>query len=447
MELDILKKITQPVFFVTNDVGRGIGLENVLPNYHIVCLDDHPLVDILEKSGVSVFCLERAVGKKNILRRSSGLILEQSPVLSFIEEKAGDQTPNILFFKPQKKIEILAKKLGFNLIGNSSELNRSLEDKIHFFRLAGGDVLFPPSEVVDLAKLDFSQTVSKYGLPFVIQFGSGWAGNSTFFITASSEMEVIKKKYFFRKIKISKFINGFTVLNNAVIFQDKIIKSLPALQIKADPVLTANRGGTGGRQWPAKISSLQNDKVDRITEKIGGLMRQKGYRGFFGLDFLIEEKTDEVYLSENNARLTASCSFYTKLELAKGIFPLMGYHLLSFLNQQPKISVETQRTDEIKGSEIVARNTDDYPVEAAGGIKPGIFDRNLRFKKEAYHMESISNEDFWLTTVDCGRKINPEIEIIRINTFAEVCDNTGVLKNNYLKIIQDVRRLLKLKKW
>ncbi len=86
MSENVLKQIKEPIFYVTNDVGRGVGLENLLPNFHIICLDDHPLVDILTRAGISVFCLERVVGKKNFLLRNAGMILARPEVLSFIKE-------------------------------------------------------------------------------------------------------------------------------------------------------------------------------------------------------------------------------------------------------------------------------------------------------------------------------------------------------------------------
>ncbi len=56
-------------------------------------------------------------------------------VLSFIKEKAKGERPNILFFKPQSKIEIIAEKNGFNLIGNLFSLNRLFEDKNYLTRI------------------------------------------------------------------------------------------------------------------------------------------------------------------------------------------------------------------------------------------------------------------------------------------------------------------------
>lgn len=442
MLLDELKKITKPVFFVTNDVSRGIGLEGILPNYHIICLDDQPVVDLLSKAGISVFCLEKNKKEKNFLPRNSGIILEQPEVLSFIKEKSGNQTPNILFFKPQRKLEILAKKYGFRLLGNSSDLNRLFENKINFYRIVSkAGFPLPPSKIVLFSEVNFSEVVNEYGLPFVLQFGLGWAGNSTFFVSSSKQFESIRKIYGKVVVKVEKFIQGITVTNNAVVLKEGILQSSPAIQIKAHPLLTKSCAGTGGRQWPAKISEEQTEKIISLTQKMGLLMRERRYLGYFGLDFLLEDQSGQVLISENNARLTASAPFYTKLELNSGYFPLLGCHLLCFMGQSCKdmdVSIPS-----IKGGEVIVRNTKDIPVKITGEVKTGIYDHCLQFKKDAFFIEK-PESNMWLTTAGVGRKINPEIEIMKIDTYGDVCDGKGTLSENYQKAIEEFLTRLKL---
>ncbi|MBU2577247.1 hypothetical protein KKA69_00275, partial [Patescibacteria group bacterium] len=333
MEKEILRQINKPIFYVTNDVSRAVGLEKILPDYHIVCLDDHPLVTYLLKEGVSVFCLERELGRQNEIARNAGTILSHPLVLSFIKEKSKKETPNVLFFKPQKRIEFIAKKFGFNLIGNSTDLSRIFEDKISFLNIClENNLKIVPGEIYNLNNIKYSDLVKRFGNQTVIQFGRGWAGNSTYFLRSEDELEKIKEENGNIEIRASRFINGITVLNNAVIYGENTFISSPAVQIKAEQILTSTQGGTGGRQWPAKLNQRQEKEIEAITFEVAKVMKRKGYRGIFGLDFLVEEVSEEVYLSENNARITASVPFYTKLELSKGCLPLLGFHLLSFLH-------------------------------------------------------------------------------------------------------------------
>lgn len=440
--LEELKKITEPIFFVTNDVWRGVGLENILPNYHIVCLDDHLLVDYLLKSGVSVFCLEREMGKKNVLSRTTSTILGQPQVISFIKEKSKGLAPNILFFKPQRKIDLLAEKYSFNLLGNSSELNHFFEDKISFYKICKDLYInIPKGEIQKLQEINYSVTSKSFGLPFVLQFGRGWAGNSTYFIKNEVDLDKLKTKFGNINVKLSEFIEGKTLLNNAVVFNSRVIVGKPALQIVPNRNLTASEGGTGGRSWPVRLSKQNYDEILEITLKVGKYMADKGYKGFFGLDFLLEEKTGKIFLSENNARLTASLPFYTKLEIEKNIFPLLGYHILSFLNKDiGSFNEDLKEQSEVEGSEITARNTSFRAVSAQNCFKPGIYDDELNFKNEAYYLDSSERGTVFVDCVGKDRKVNPEIEIFRINTKQQVGDENGGLNDKYLALIEKIRQ-------
>lgn len=445
MTTEVLRKITKPIFYITNDVSRAVGLENIIPNYHIVCLDDHSLVDTLLKRGISVFCLERELGKKNEIFRNAGTILSHPLVLSFIKEKSREQKPNIVFFKPQKRIELISAKHGFNLVGNSLDLSRIFEDKISFFKLCReNDIKTTPSEVFNLGGIDYSSLVKNFGDQFVVQFGRGWAGNSTFFVKSEEELLKIKKEYPNIKVKVSSFIKGITVLNNVVIYKDGTIVGKPAIQIKAEQILTSTQAGTGGRQWPAIMDKRQEKEIEATTLKVASLMRERGYKGFFGLDFLIEEKSGEIFISENNARITASTPFYTKLELAKGFFPLLGLHLLSFLDE-PQLDISDVESPGVVGAEIVARNNFRESLMVENSIKNGIYSEALKFIRESYSLDTDLKEEFWLETPARGRLVNPEIELIRLNTLDSVCDKTGSLCEKYMKIISDVKKRLGLK--
>lgn len=445
MEKEILRQISKPIFYVTNDVSRAIGLEKILPNYHIVCLDDHPLVTYLLKEGVSVFCLERELGRQNEIARNAGTILSHPLVLSFIKEESKKETPNILFFKPQKRIELIAKKFGFNLIGNSINLSRIFEDKISFLNICLDNHLkIAPGEIYNLNDIRYSDLIKRFGNQPVIQFGRGWAGNSTYFLRSEDELEKIKKENGNIEIRASRFINGITVLNNAVIYGENTFTSGPAVQIKAEQILTSTQGGTGGRQWPAKLNQRQEEEIKAITLATAKVMRRKGYRGIFGLDFLIEEASGEVYLSENNARITASVPFYTKLELGKDCLPLLGFHLLSFLGGK-EIEFLNHEPPPVSGGEIVARNNLQESVQVGGEIKNGIYTKDLDFVRESYFLDTDKNEEIWLETAAKGRKVNPEIELIKIDTPGSVCDEKGNLGKDYLKIISSLKEKLALK--
>jgi hypothetical protein len=53
------------------------------------------------------------------------------------------------------------------------------EDKVAFYKLCQQKgIKIPEGEIASLPALDFDRLSRKYGTPWFIQFGRGWAGNS-----------------------------------------------------------------------------------------------------------------------------------------------------------------------------------------------------------------------------------------------------------------------------
>ena len=430
-----VKDIREPIFYLTNDISHGLGLEKLLPNYHIICIDDHPLVDYLINDGRKVFCLERVLRKKNIIFRISGKLLEQPEVRTYIKQNSGGKIPNILYFKPSPKLESLCRQFGYRNLGNSVSLNRLFEDKISFFKICQElGLTVPKGEIVSLAEADFGRLKGEYGPKMVVQFGRGWAGSTTFFLENREEFNILKRQFGKIKVKVSQFIEGKTVLNNGCVTRDGILVGPAAEQLTAINGFTAKKGGTCGRVWPAKLNQKQEMEIEKLTRKIGREMQKKGYLGYFGLDFLIEEKTDRVFLSENNARFTASAPFFTKLEILEGRLPLMFYHLEAFLGEDAKIQTclparQGYKDTKILGSEVIVRNTARVPIMVKKDFRPGVYRQEkgeLRFLRAAYDIEGVKNqEEFFFTAAARGRLVNPEIELIRFNSLASVLDDSG----------------------
>jgi len=426
--LSTLCDIAVPIFYITNDITKGLGLEKLLPNYYLVCIDDHPIIDLLSKTGVNVFCLERKIGKKNVVYRNSGKLLAHCLVAEYIKDKACGQTPWILYFKPSAKIDLICEKRGYKKIGNNAELNRIFEDKLSFYQLCQKLGLpIPPGEIANLSKINFGELEQQYDRPLVIQFGRGWAGSTTYFIDSKENLDEFKKIMRRRSVKITKYVEGKTILNNCCVTEDEVLVSPPAEQITAVSGFTAQKGGTCGRVWPVKIDDKRYKDIKILSKKIGEEMRRRGYLGYFGLDFLIEEKTGKIYLSECNARLTASVPFYSKLEIKEERMPLVGYHVLTFLGQSYQAT--KLPSYQAEGSEIVVRNNKDKPILIKKDFKPGIYRLKrgkLVFIRQAYDIEGIKKEgDFFLTAAAKGRIVSSEMEVIRLNSLKNLLDEDG----------------------
>src|SRR3989344_5012667 len=130
---DIFKK--RSVFFVSPDIKWGLGLEDLSPNYHLICSYYDVLIPVLRKNGVNVFCLQE---NSESLAKNTANLLEENLVSQYILKNSSG-TPYIAFFKPSLKLDYMIKEKKYKKIGNSNTLNEKFENKINlqYLGLAG----------------------------------------------------------------------------------------------------------------------------------------------------------------------------------------------------------------------------------------------------------------------------------------------------------------------
>ena len=419
----------QSFFYVTPDLKRGLGLECILPNYHIICSYDDPLIPVLRNQGANIFCLNEEGISNNNLFSNSGKLLENKEVVNFIKKKSKG-VPNILLFKPSVKTELICEKMNYRLLVNRSRLNRQFENKISFHEVIAKH--FPlntlPSIVGLLKNLRFISLVRQFKLPFIIQFSLGWAGKTTFLIQEEDEYNRLVNRFPDTPVKVSKYVQGYTVLNNACIYRRDILISPPAYQLSGFSELCSSPFVTCGRQWPVKFltSEIRNVIYD-LTVKVGKIMAIEGYMGYFGLDFIIDENTGNVYISENNARFTASAAFWTRMEIGKNVTPLIIYHLAQFtgIDIESKYNIE----DNISASQIILRDKN-IQQEELKRVDFGVFaqiNNNWKMIKSEYKPEKLSmDEIIYMKRIKTS---SGDSEISRIETKKEVVKSSKKLQD------------------
>lgn len=426
-----------PIFFVTVDVNWALGLMDWVSDYHIICYEDHPLLDLLS-SKVKVFCLEREFSHLKC-PKNTGSMLMLPEVQSYIEDHSGKFNPWVMFFKPSPMIDKVCLDKGYLQIGNSSVLNRKWENKLELVRLGNkySDLNVVPSEIKKLEELMFKDRM-------VIQTARGWAGKSTFVISSKEELDNLKSKLGEVKVKVSPFIAGRTYINNACLVGEKVIKSLPALQINCTQAKVDDLNmSTCGRQWPVDLSDEIFKEINRITDKVGSLMGEEGYKGYFGLDFLVDSKSDNVYLQEINPRLTASSSFYSKLETKAGVTSLLWWHLMSFVEKeiQKYATADIVYGEKISGLQLVLRNEEKVKVRLQNQIKPGIYklsDGEFNFLRPSYEVTEIKAVDeFLLVSPAKGSTVSVKSELLRCETCFPLSEEDFVILKNALVKLKD----------
>lgn len=483
--LDDIKKIFKdqktPIFYVTNSVDHGVGLEKIIPNYHIICIDHDDEADYLEKAGLKVFCMEKESGKKNTIFRNSALLLGQKNVINYINKNSfsgQNIKPAILLFKPSASIEKVAEMHGWRILNNQAALSRELEDKLNFPFIAKSlHIKTPEIEILDLARMSYWE-LKKYYDHFVIQFKNGFAGNSTFFIKSKTDYAGILNRYAAGAakeksllVKVSKFIKGIPVTVNACVASGEIYVGEPCYQITGEEVCTNSKSTTCGNDWSAL--SLSRDiiiKISEISEAIGRYLKGRNYKGIFGLDFIIGEQDNEVYLIEINPRLVASIPFYTKLEIKNSGVPILALHILEFLGIDCKIKDSGRKSvitlapavaagadsekntgikSKISGARLVIRNKERKNCVIGGELKSGVYSfekNNLVYIKPGYSPDDMkSPREIVIIAAPPGRIVKHETEIAQIQSLAPLVSANLALAETTEALASEIYKKLKLK--
>lgn len=422
-----LKKGEGSIFFVTTDVKRAIGADDIIPNFHIICSYLDPIIPVLRKQGARIFCLEEKIGQKADGVNNSGKLLENSLVDEYISINS-KEVPWILYFKPSLKLDLVMKKKGYRAIGNSAVINEQFENKLLFYSIVKSELpqYTVPSCTGKISVLEFDRIARELGLPFVVQFGHGWAGKTTFFIESKDSFNDLKEKFPNTHVRISRKIDGITILNNCCMYQSEVFMSPPAIQLNGITQLHKNPSVTCGRQWPSKFITVKQKKtIVDMTKTVAKLMRLHGFKGFFGLDFLIDSSNGRVYVSECNARLTASVPFYTRLEQGLKITPLLIFHIAEFMKLP--LTHDYYDTDiPILGSQIIFRSGTIIPhiVPPDGFGVYKIHTRTPLYHRKEYYPEKLqSNEFIFMKNIREDSE-----ELARIEMKQEVLDAPDRLK-------------------
>jgi predicted ATP-grasp superfamily ATP-dependent carboligase len=371
-----------------------INLETIINNslyhFYFLVVDKFLDIDIPELKNFEKIYLS---DYPSIKIKNSGKLLSNPKVINYISknQQKDKLTPAIIPFKPSAKIDFLCQKNNWVNISNPSPINRFLEDKIKFTKLCQRYKLSAlPFSIDFFSEPNFLKYQKKYNQKLIIQTHFGWAGNSTF--SASSWDEIKDKISSDTIVKYSPFIDSsYSLLNNCCLTKFGLIQSPVALQYTGISPFTKNPFTTVGRQWPSFANQKIIKKVQNITKDFAEILEEIGYKGFFGLDFLV--KDNQVFLLECNPRLTASFAFYTKIEQNQNLTPLFYFHLAEFLKINYSIDIKSEQNrsnnPKIVGSELTPKNKKNitckkfnFPYPLSKTNNPISFPKNLNLKSD-----------------------------------------------------------------
>lgn len=316
-----------------------------LKNYSIYTVQRSSDVDIMEKF-VRMHVLQDHhpdVAKKV---HGTGYLIGNHLFQAFIKSRR--ELPKLMFYTMTDKIVESLDKLGIQWIGNNPSTFRDVMLKGSFRQLVRElnlptlrSKIYPRG---DFLERSFGEVAADCGESFVVQRADKEVGGNegTFFIHDDADyrrcLSVLGKDTNFEQIVATRFVEGWSTSMLGCVMPQGILSG--PLQLQLIDVPQALHGvppngiffgnDLGFNAWKEGTQA----RAQKVVEAIGAHLQKNGYKGIFGIDFLYDKKTGEIFPNECNPRFTGSLVLYSLMLLEAGVPPMEFFHLMAHLNIQ-----------------------------------------------------------------------------------------------------------------
>ena len=393
-------RIETPIYFISATNFNLLGIDEWVKNFKFInyldCYDGrHPNTFVPSAGPHPEF---------QSIEDINNYLLQHKEVIDYIKGRGGQ--PKVVFLMFDETTEMLARELGMQVWFPKARLRNKLDDKIETVRI--GDKAGVPSVPNVLARLksydDLRAKSAKLGQDLVLQSAYGDSGHTTFFISSEQDWrrhaeEIVGKG----EIKIMKRISCRQAAIEACTTKAGTIVGPMMTEVVGFKQLTPYKGGWAGNEiFADSFTPELRSKARDLTFRFGEQLRKEGYRGYFEVDFLIDNETGEMWLGELNPRVTGASSMTNHAAFAHADAPLFLFHLLEFSGVDFDFDV-TALNDRWANpvnidswSQLVIKHTEDSVDIVANAPESGIWHMDgqgrLDYSRFDYHRRAVESE-------------------------------------------------------
>jgi D-alanine-D-alanine ligase-like ATP-grasp enzyme len=265
-------------------------------------------------------------------------------VIDLIQRRGGRPVATFLMF--DEKTEEICRDIGLEIWFPPASLRARCDNKMETVRIGNKAKVASVPNTLAPAKSydDLIAAAAKAGIgaDLVVQTAFGDSGHTTFFISNQAEYERHAQEISSEdEVKIMKRIQCRGATMEACATRSGTLVGPLLTEVIGKRELTPYKGGWCGNEiFPGAFSERIRSKARDMAFRFGNQLIKEGYRGYFDLDFLIDEKDGEVYLGELNPRICGASSITNHSAFAYADAPLFLFHLMEFSGVRYKIDVE-----------------------------------------------------------------------------------------------------------
>jgi hypothetical protein len=391
-----------PIYFISATNFNLLGMDEWAKNFKFICY-----IDSYDGRHPNAFVPAEAPHREfTSIEDINNYLLEHKEVIDYVKRRGG--SPKACFLMFDGKTEDLTRELGLEVWFPPAALRTRVDNKVETVRI--GNKAGVPSVPNTLAKIASWADLRKasqdaaLGDDLVVQTAFGDSGHTTFFIKSEGDY----KKYADEiaaepEVKIMKRINCRGSAIEACATKQGTIVGPLMTELVGFSELTPYRGGWCGNEiFAGSFTQPIRDKARDYTFQFGEQLRKEGYRGYFELDFLIDQDTGELYLGELNPRVTGASSMTNHAAFAHADAPLFLFHLLEFSGVEFRLEVDQLNErwsdpDNIDSwSQMVIKHTEDSVDILTTAPEAGIWhlreDGSVVYDRFDYHRRAVESE-------------------------------------------------------
>ena len=423
---DYLRRVNNPIFGVgARPYNLTIGAYRLFNHFEILaCKKAGKEIGLIENKIKVSFLDETAAALKNLKNYKTyhasepADLFKNKKIISYLD--SFKNTPVLLFFNISSRIQKNLRGKKYIPIPNDSRMYEKYENKINFQKLLDALAIpSPPYTVIKARELNYDQLKKSLGRHFVVQIPVSALGSGTFFILKKSDFTSMLGNAVIQKtisrnspLKVIQFIHRSCApsLTVCVTKEGVLYTNLQKQIIDARDVIEQERrsGVFCGHDWSSSRFSQKIEKqASAIAKKVGEFFKEKeSFRGIFGIDFVLEKKTNRLYPVEANVRMLAAFPILSMIQEDGGEPLIQGLQILDSLNRNDYTldikSLNRAMARPKTGAHLNLFTRNECPVYVSGDIEPGIYriDRNKKVsyvRKGVFYNDLQKNDEILVT--------------------------------------------------
>lgn len=427
------------------------GLHEFLSRYHILAM--RHTTDIAKmRQFCSVHAMETAQQsqhKPKYKKMSHAEILHDPEAQKLI-----DKLKHPLLITPQASpdTEGLIRSHGWKHLAPPASLVQDFENKKTFRALLTSLKLpFPKTILATPKTMSYTKAKQTLGVPFIVQAAASRGGRGTFLVKDETDMRrVMGRSEKTTDMVISRLIDAHPVSTTAVATQWGIFSSTLQYQI-IDTTSPKTFGDFLGHDWSFAntLPASLHKKAMSMTKRIGQAMYKRGFRGFFGLDFLIDKKTSELFVLECNPRFTGALPTLELVQARLNRPFFCSLHVLEFVADLYKdFRLEAAPLQKIMGqartgSHVHITSPHAYASFVTCPFKPGTYflgQGRLRYQSSNIELKNLRDKNQIIITqlLPSGGYTPAHGHVCRILSHEGMLDKKGHLTARILQLLDHI---------